>query len=277
MISLALAILVLGPQQRVSSLTGNIQQIQGFESKILGNKRNLIVYLPPDYDSETTRRYPVMYMHDGQNVFDGMTSYIPNGEWQADENAERLIRAGKIEPIIIVGIDNGGMERGNEYLPTRAKLGKDEMGGKADLYGKMLIDEIMPTINARYRTKTGPANTGLCGSSFGGVVTLYLGLTHPNVFGRLGVVSPSVWWDNRYLIREVDALPRKLDDRIWLDIGSKEGYQAMVDVRNLKWALIKKGWTLGRDLAYMEDMGAYHNEAAWSKRMEPILLFLWGR
>ena len=102
-----------GPQ-RVPSITGTVEKIEGFQSKVLGNKRNVSVYLPPDYAKDTAKKYAVVYMHDGQNVFDGMTSFIPNQEWRADETAQMLIEAGIIEPIIIVGLDNGGMERGNE-------------------------------------------------------------------------------------------------------------------------------------------------------------------
>ncbi|HVL39797.1 MAG TPA: alpha/beta hydrolase-fold protein, partial [Fimbriimonadaceae bacterium] len=115
--------------ERRQSLTGDIRHHRDFESKILGNKRNLIVYLPPDY-AKQTRRYPVVYLHDGQNVFDGLTSYIPNQEWRADEAAEALIRAELIEPLILVGIDNAGIARGDEYLPTRTKFGDNEAGGK---------------------------------------------------------------------------------------------------------------------------------------------------
>jgi predicted alpha/beta superfamily hydrolase len=274
------ATLALAPaaQERVSSLTGDIRKHPGFRSEVLGNRRNLAVYLPPGYDEQTGRRYPVLYMHDGQNVFDGMTSFIPNKEWEADEAADRLIRAGKIEPIIIVAIDNAGMERGNEFLPTRAMGGgsREPYGGKADLYGRMISDEIKPMIDSTYRTKRGRADTALCGSSFGGIVTLHLGLTRPDVFGKIAVVSPSLWWDEGVMMRRAEQLPRKLDLRIWLDMGTREGYVSLQNTRRLKWALEDRGWKIGKDLAYMEDSMAMHNEAAWAKRMEPILLFLFG-
>jgi predicted alpha/beta superfamily hydrolase len=217
-------------------------------------------------------------MNDGQNIFDGMTSFIPNQEWQADEAAERLVTAGKIEPIIIVGVDNGQMERANEYLPTKkqTRFAKDPIGGRADLYGDMLEREVMPLINSIYRTKTGAANTGILGSSFGGVISFYLGTTRPNTYSRIGVVSPSLWWDDRVLIKQAKSWKTKPPVKIWLDMGTKEGYEGLVDARNLKHALQAKGFTLGKDLAYMEATGAGHNEAAWAKRMESILLFLYG-
>jgi predicted alpha/beta superfamily hydrolase len=276
LVSACIALSITGPQDRVSSLTGNIKQHQGFQSQVLSNVRNLTVYLPPDYEHSTSRRYPVLYMHDGQNVFDGMTSYIPNMEWRADEVAEQLIREGRIEPIIIVAIDNAQAQRANEYLPTSASPNprSEPFGGRADLYARMLVEEIKPMIDRTYRTRPGKRDTGLVGSSFGGIVTLHLGLTRPDIFGKLGVVSPSLWWDDRLMIRRVRELPRKLDQRIWIDMGTREGYTSLVDLRNLKYALQDKGWQLGSDLGYMEDPYAQHNEAAWAKRMQPILLFL---
>ncbi len=280
--SACLTIALAFPQQRVASLTGNIQKLPTFHSKILGNDRNIAVYLPPGYESGN-RHYPVLYMNDGQNVFDGMTSYLPNKEWRADESAQALIESRLIEPIIIVAIDNGGMERANEYLPTEAKFGSNKSGGKADLYARVLIEEVMPLINEHYRTKKGPENTGLCGSSFGGIVTMHIGLKHPDVFGKLAVVSPSVWWDSRVILKEVSAITQKPKQRIWVDIGSREAgtneksnNQTTKDTEDLVHLLGEKGWKLGKNLAYFVDKGAAHNEDAWAHRMPLILTFLFG-
>lgn len=272
------AMVVAQQPQRVSSLSGNIERIDGFESKALGNRRNLIVYLPPNYAQETTKKYPVVYMHDGQNVFDGMMSYIPNQEWRADETAESLINAGIIEPMIIVAIENGGAERGNEFLPTKFKMGNNEVGGKADLYGKMLIDEIMPIVNDRYRTKLGPSNTGLIGSSFGGVVTSYLGITRPDVFGRLGVLSPSVWVDNKVLLSMVKPLEKRQPrSKIWIDIGGKEGEGSVENTRDLFDAYVKSGWKPNKDVVFVVEPNAEHNEGAWARRLPSILTYLFPK
>jgi predicted alpha/beta superfamily hydrolase len=264
--------------KRVATLTGKIVEIPEFESKALGNKRPVHVYLPPNYETEK-RSYPVLYVHDGQNVFNGASSYLPNREWRLDETAEALIRAGLIEPIIIVGIDNAGMERGNEYLPTRFKMnrGDVEVGGKADLYGKMLIEEIKPMIDRTYRTKKGARDTGLMGSSFGGIITMYLGLTHPDVFGRLGILSPSIWVDDRLMLKKVEALPRKLPLKVWLDMGTSEGLQPLGDARATAKAMEKKGWKPGSDFVYYEEGFAEHNEDAWARRSPAILMFLFGK
>lgn len=280
--SIFAAALLLGAhlqgQQRVSSLTGNIERIDGFESKALKNKRNLIVYLPPNYEADKTKKYPVVYMHDGQNVFDGMTSYIPNQEWRADEAAESLINAGIIEPLIIVGIENGGMERGNEYLPTKIKMGNNEFGGKADLYGKMLSDEIMPIINGRYRTKTGSENTGLIGSSFGGVITCYLGIAHPEIYGRVAVMSPSVWVDDRVLLKLVKPIERKQRrPKVWIDMGGKEGASAVQNARDLFDVYVKNGWKPNADLIYLVEPNSEHNELAWGRRLPSVLTFLFPK
>lgn len=262
--------------KRVQSLTGTVKHHEGFRSEVLPSTRNLIVYLPPDYDKEPKRRYPVLYMHDGQNVFDGMTSFIPNGEWRADEAAEALIRTKLIEPIIIVGIDNGGAARGDEYLPTQMKRGNEAMGGKADLYGRMLIEEIKPMIDRTYRTKRDAANTALAGSSFGGIITLHLGLTHPDVFSKLGVFSPSLWWDNEVMTKLTAALGKKTARKIWLDIGTEEGDQSVPQTERLGKVLEKQGYTLGKDLVVYVDGFAKHNEAAWSSRFGEFLIFMFG-
>ncbi|HLP00070.1 MAG TPA: alpha/beta hydrolase-fold protein, partial [Fimbriimonas sp.] len=138
------------PPQRVSSLAGTIETLAQFESKHLGNKRNIRVYLPPQYATEPNRKFPVLYMHDGQNVFDGATSFIPNQEWRADEAAEMLIKSNFVEPLIIIAIDNGEVARADEYLHKEIRMGAQRGGGKAALYGKFVVEEVMKVINIRY-------------------------------------------------------------------------------------------------------------------------------
>ncbi|HEV7473073.1 MAG TPA: alpha/beta hydrolase-fold protein [Pyrinomonadaceae bacterium] len=267
--------------QQPHTLTGDIRMHKSFHSKILNNDRDVIVYLPPGYDADKRKRYSVFYLHDGQNLFDGATSFIPGQEWRVDETAQKLIDAGKIEPLLIVGINNAGKDRIDEYTP--AKDAKYQAGGKADLYGRMLVEELMPFIDAHYRTRRGAAHTGLGGSSLGGLVSLYLSLKYPRVFGRAAVVSPSVWFANKQIVHYVEALPKKSNVRIWMDIGTKESgtpeeaQRAVTDTRLLKDTLVKKGWKLGKDLSYVEAEGAEHNEAAWAARMESILTFLFPR
>src|SRR3954463_13148425 len=241
-----------------------------FRSQFLELERTLIVYVPPDYERDTHQRYPVLYMHDGQNLFDSATAFGGN-EWRLDDTAEELIERGAIEPVIIVGIYNTGEQRIHEYTPSvDAKLG----GGKADLYGNMIVKEVKPFIEKTYRTLPGAENTGMGGSSLGGLVTLHLGLRYPNFFGKLAVLSPSVWWDNKFILREIEKLPAKPPLKIWLDMGTAEGGMSLEDTEMLRDAMSAKGWQVGRDLAYSEIEGATHSEVAWAERVGPFLRFL---
>ena len=279
----AVAFLFIGTAvaQQPHTLTGDIRFHKAFHSNILNNNRDVIVYLPPVYEAHKEKRYSVLYLHDGQNLFDGATSFIPGQEWRVDETAQSLIAAGKVEPLIIVGIYNTGKDRVDEYTP--APDAKYKIGGKADLYGRMLVEELKPFIDANYRTLSDARHTGLGGSSLGGLVSLYLGLKYSDVFGLLAVVSPSVWWANNYIVKYVEAERKRPPVRIWLDIGTREGSNAeaaqktVVDARLLKEALIRKGWKPGKDLSYFEADGAEHNERAWAVRVKSILEFLFPR
>lgn len=234
------------------------------------------MYLPPAYESEQGWRYPVLYLHDGQNLFDPATAFFGN-DWGMRTVADELIESGQIEPLIIVGIYNTGPERMNEYTPVRDRGGR---GGKARAYGKLIVEDLKPFIDGRYRTAPEAANTGLGGSSLGGLVTLYLGLLYPEVFGKLIVMSPSIWWANRALLKEVRKLAGKIHARIWLDTGTCEGQNPADCVKNtadLCQALVAKGWQLGKDLVYVEDEGAGHDEKAWGARMRDALKFLFPR
>src|SRR5436190_4704306 len=144
---LLLCITVIG--QPPHTLTGDIRVHKSFHSGILNNDRDVLVYLPANYESNEKKRYPVLYLHDGQNLFDGATSFIPGQEWRVDETAQMLIQSGKIEPLIIVGVYNTGKDRVNEY--TAAEDPKYKVGGKADLYGRFLIEELKLFIDATYR------------------------------------------------------------------------------------------------------------------------------
>lgn len=245
----------------------------GFRSKFLPTARDVLVYLPPGYEGEASRRYPVLYLHDGQNLFDGATAFIYGQDWRVGQTADALIRGQAIEPVIIVGIYNTGHERVEEYTPSADPRLK--VGGKADLYGRLIVEELKSFIDWHYRTRTGACDTGLGGSSLGGLVTAYLGLQYPHVFGKLAVISPSVWWDGRRILRDVKSLKSKTDARIWLDMGTGEGLRALRGARLLRDAFLAKGWRLDQDLRYYEARGARHTEAAWAQRVEPLLRFLY--
>jgi len=246
----------LGPDVRMHS---------ALPSKFLTKPRDVIVWLPPGYESEHERRYPVLYLHDGANV------YI---EWRIDEVARPLITSQQIEPLIIVFVPNGGRpeDRHDDYTPTRPANAR--AGGKADAYGQFLVEEVKPFIDREYRTLKDSANTGLGGASLGGLVSLYLGLNYSEVFGRLAVMSPSVWWDNKLIVRKVKDLKAKPPTRIWLDVGALEAPGLLRDVKELRDTLLRKGWTVGADFMHFEAPEGRHDDASFGRRADVMLKFL---
>ena len=242
-----------------------------FHSAFLPDDRDVLVWLPPGYDTESGHRYPVLYMHDGQNLFDPETAFQKGEHWRVGETAAELIAAGQLEPLIIVGISNTGEERIHEYTPTRdARLG----GGLAGDYGRLIVEDLKPLIDRTYRTLPDRQHTGLGGSSLGGLVTLHLGFTHPEVFSRLAVLSPSVWWDRRAILTTVRHARPKPAVRLWVDMGTAEGRRGLDDARLLKAALVGAGYIDGFDLHYAEFEGATHSEGAWAARVGPMLTWL---
>jgi predicted alpha/beta superfamily hydrolase len=258
------------------TLTGTIKRHWAFRSRILGNRRDVLVYLPPGYRRFSSRRYPVLYLHDGQNVFDAATSFA-GIEWGVDETAQRLIQRKLIEPLIIVAVANTGEQRVHEYAPTPGVIEprdqpRKRSRGLAHIYGQFLIEELKPFIDYKYRTNPDAEFTGLGGSSLGGLATLAIGIFYSEVFTRLIVMSPSIWWDDYAIFRLVGILGEKPPLKIWLDTGTDEpGWEL---ARYLRDYLIDKGWRLDVDLEYLEVKGAGHSEAAWSARVEPALRFL---
>jgi enterochelin esterase-like enzyme len=244
-----------------------------FHSQFLPNDRDVTVYLPPDYEQSPDRHYPVLYLHDGQNLFNPRTSFIPGRTWRVAETADAAIEAGEIEPLIIVGIANTGEHRLAEYTPTRDwGMG----GGDAHRYGDLLTKELLPFIAANYRVQSGAQHTGLGGSSLGGLVTIYLGLKYPEIFGRLAVMSPSVWWNHKAIVGYVNEKAPGIHhhSRIWLDVGDSEGRRTVTDAELLERRLKANGWRPGVDLHYECVAGGTHDEAAWAQRVGPMLRFL---
>lgn len=250
-----------------------VRKHEGFSSRFLPTERDISVYVPPGYEQEEGRSYPLLVLQDGQNLFDPETAFIRGRTWRVAEQADAAIEAGEVEPLVIAGVANAGERRLAEYTPTRDwKLG----GGQARLYGEMLIRELLPFLHARYRLRMGAEQTGLGGSSLGGLVSLWLGLQHPEIFGRLAVMSPSVWWNHRYIVRYVDevapAMPQR--PRIWLDVGGQEGRRTLTDAELLNSRLRAHGWREGVDEHFEIVPDGTHDETAWAERVRPMLRFL---
>lgn len=244
-----------------------------FHSRFLPHNRDVTVYLPPCYAQHPDRTYPALYMQDGQNLFASGPEDFYHRSWRIRETADTLIFAGEIEPLIIVGVAHTCEHRLTEYTPTADWT---QGGGLADQYGRLLVEELLPFIAANYRVRPGAANAGLGGSSLGGLAALYLGLRRADIFGKLAVLSPSVWWNHRAILALVSELAPNLTSRprIWLDIGECEGPRTITDTELLDRRLRAKGWRPREDLLFQRVPGGTHDEAAWSQRVAPMLRFL---
>lgn len=262
-----------------SSVTGDLR-LHDLSSRIFRNTRMLRVWLPPSYDhfENQGRHYPVLYLNDGQNLFDKATAFI-GVEWQVDETADRLIRENKVPPLIIVGIDNAQKDRVKEYLPYRS-FNPPLMRPQGKRYPEFLINEVMPFLYQRYRIARGAENTGLGGSSLGAIISLYTVMNRPGIFGGLLLESPSLSISHRQLLKYSRGF-RQWPARVYLGVGTREtgrrdrDEQVVDDVRELGHLLRRAG--LGDDRLLVKiDEGATHSEAEWAKRFPEALTFLYG-
>ena len=242
----------------------------------LRNRRDVDVYLPASYPSGV--RYPVVYMKDGQNLSDPAAAFA--GTWDLDKTIDRLAWRGL--DAIIVGVHNTGRERLAEYSPFPDPR---HGGGEADEYLAFLADTLKPRIDRVFNTRRDRDSTAILGSSMGGLVSLYAYFRYPSVFGRAGVMSPSIWFGQGAIFDFIQAsrVPR---GRVYLDVGTAEGAGTLRDVRRLGRLLVRRGFrrrhratdqrrsSTAPTLRYVEDAGARHTEAAWACRLEGALAFL---
>ncbi|HSJ14635.1 MAG TPA: alpha/beta hydrolase-fold protein [Longimicrobiales bacterium] len=250
------------------TVVGSIRRLERMESPQLGNARELLVYLPPSYALEPERRYPVLYMHDGQNLFDEGTSF--GGEWAVDQTLE----AGSVHGLeaIVVGIPNMGPDRTTEYSPFRdAKHG----GGRGEAYLRFLVETVKPRIDADFRTLRDRPHTGIAGSSMGGLISLYAFFRRRDVFGFAGVMSPSLWFARGAVLDWVERQPFA-GGRIYIDAGMREGERTVADVTRLRNALEQKGYRQLDDMLCVIDTAGDHSERAWARRLHRQLYFLLG-
>ena len=247
------------------TVVGDLWVCEGFYSPQLDNRRDVIVYLPPSYGTGT-RRYPVIYMHDGQNLFDEVTSFAE--EWRVDNTMDALSVVGL--EALVVGIFNTGENRLAEYSPFEDAEGR---GGRGDDYLDFIVDTLKPRIDADFRTRPEREHTTITGSSMGGLISLYAFFRRPDVFGNVGVMSPSLWFADRAIFPFVQAAP-VIPGKVYLDVGTDEGKRTVADVRRLREMLLWKGYRRHRDLVYVEQPGAGHSEVAWRQRLHFAIDFL---
>lgn len=266
------------------SVLGELQIIP-INSKILRNTRNLRVWLPANYFAPVNRnkRYPVLYMQDGQNLFDEATAV--NHEWKFDETVQFLTGSMRIHPMIVVGIDSASdpHQRAIEYLPYPDTLnpqspGPDEVRGKE--YADFVVKEVMPLVQKKYRVAFGQANTGTGGSSYGATVSLYIALQYSTLFGKALIESPILGVANGRLIRDAETA-KIFPLKTYIAVGTNEGRDSEIssklvqDVQELEKVLQAKGLGPTRLKVVVEE-GGKHDEIAWSKRLQNALLFLYG-
>ena len=268
-----------------SGVQGTLVYWKDVASDHLARPRHVGIWLPPGYDAAAEVRYPVLYMHDGQNLFDPRLT--GSGEiWDVDDAVVRLVESGTISPVIVVGVFNSA-DRGFEYSPWHG----------APNYARFLIDELMPRVNEEFSTLTGPQNTSVMGSSMGGLLSYYLVTHHSDVFGACGCVSThfvlSEAWaerftsgdeagegvdDTPFIIRDIEnGLTVPVGARYWFDYGT-EGLDAEYHEPHLavrEW-LLQQGLSEGTDFVIRPYEGAYHNEASWRERLDDPLTFLYA-
>lgn len=270
------------PSSCRSTVSGDLR-LHTLESRIFGNTRTIRVLLPPGYDApgNESRRYPVLYMLDGQNLFDACLSDVSHQEWGVDETVYRLVAEKKIPPLIVVGVDHAGKDRAHEYLPYKDFVGgpdMDEPAGKR--FPDFLTSEVMPLVDGRYRTLQGQPNTGIGGSSYGGVASLYALLAKPGHFGYGLIESPTLWVGMGQPVRDTDPLIA-MPARVFMAFGGKEAGDPAVSEKMI--GLVRRVEANFRAAGYDDsnirvviEPEALHSEPAWAARLPGALTFLFG-
>jgi predicted alpha/beta superfamily hydrolase len=249
----------------LGALEGRLKVLRDVAGPAASRRRDILVLVPPSY-AERKHSYPVVYMHDGQNLFDPATSYAD--AWRVGRALDS-IRQGGLEAIV-VGIPNAGHHRIAEYSPFRdARIG----GGEGDDYVSWLADEVRVLVDAGFRTLREPAHTCIAGSSMGGLISLYALFGRPDAFGVAGAMSPALWFARRSIFGWLDRR-ETTGGRIYLDAGTAEGPLLLADVARFRDRLIDRGFRIGRDLRCVFERGGSHDEASWGRRLADALRFM---
>jgi len=256
---------------------GHVHIIRDFESPQEGFPRTLRIYTPDGYDAQGAHRYPVLYMHDGQNVFAHPESAVFD-TWCANHALEALVSEGRLEPWILVAVDSGP-GRFEEYSPWDEP--RNQVKARGQQYARFLVEQLKPWVDRVYRTRPEPEWTGAMGSSLGGLISLYLGWQYPEVFGRIGALSPTVMWSERQLFEKWNAHSRKWT-RIYLDAGSTE--HIATDNVPLNYGVATREFyahlkRLGYDdheVILVLEPGGQHHEKDWQRRLPFAFRWLLG-
>ena len=250
---------------RSDPVIGNLVIHRGFRSKWLRYSRRLFVWLPPSY-GDKTKRFPVIYMHDGQNLFDSKTSFSIH-DWKVDEVATKLIKQNKIREFIVVGIGNSH-DRDEEYNLFRP-LGK--------AYAKFMLSELKPYIDRKYRTLPDAANTAIMGSSSGGMISFQMAWSYPDIFSMAGCLSPAFFVSKSFLYKVIKSDPKPLKPvKFYLDAGEFEPEFAEA-ADKMKARLLEFGYREGHNLLTMLGKKQNHSEEAWAKRIHVPLKFFFAK
>ncbi|SKB62195.1 Predicted hydrolase of the alpha/beta superfamily [Soonwooa buanensis] len=260
------------PQEKQHSTTSNVKILsENFNIPQLKTTRRIWIYLPPNYDS-TSKKYPVIYMHDGQNLFDNATSF--SGEWGVDETMNQISENHQLDAIII-GIDNGGDARLDEYSPW--KNTKYQKGGEGNQYIDFITQTLKPYIDKRYRTLPQPKNTALIGSSMGGLISLYGGVKYPKIFGRIGIFSPAFWFVSKDLNYFVNKNRNNLrQSKFYFIAGQNEDAGMPQEIENIKDLLLQKK-VPERNISVKIDADGTHSETYWRREFGNAVLWLLRR
>jgi isoamylase len=246
-------------------VTITLARLEDVHSPELANRRDVLLALPPSY-AQGDAAYPVVYMQDGQNLFDAAASYA--GDWELRDTLAAHA-AGGIEAIV-VGVPNLGDERTDEYGPfADARHG----GGRGDAYARFLAHTLKPLVDRSFRTRPEQSATAIAGSSLGGLLSLYTFLAHPLTFGAVAALSPSLWFARGAIFRWARTR-RFAGGRVYLDAGALEPPRVIRDARRMRDLLAAKGYVPGATLAYVEDPDGAHDEAAWARRFRAAFPYL---
>jgi len=258
------------PVQKKNTASKNVKILsENFSIPQLNATRRIWIYLPPDYEN-SKKKYPVIYMEDGQNLFNEATSF--SGEWKVDETLDGFSKSGKFKAIV-VGIDNGGSERLNEYSPWKnEKYG----GGKGEFFTEFLVKTLKPYIDKTYRTLPQPQNTAIIGSSMGGLISLYAGVKNPSVFGKIGIFSPAFWFAENDLKKFLNENSNQLKQtKFYFLAGSKESENMVSDINEVVEILKSKDIPEENIKTKFDEEGT-HSENYWSKEFPAALIWLFG-